>query len=146
MAHDLRHPAELRPFGDPDPDHLIGLAWHHALHARVAVERGRPWQAEHWISAIRDHVITLACLRLGHPAGYARTAHLLPAEVTGALEPALVRDLTTPELTRALAAAIAALSAELARTSPALAARLTPMLRDLTSVPTAGRTSPDIVT
>jgi hypothetical protein len=35
----------LEPFPAPDPRHLIGLAWHHALHARVCIERGRWWQA-----------------------------------------------------------------------------------------------------
>jgi hypothetical protein len=38
-------------------DDLIGLAWHHLLHARACVERGKPWQAEYWISALRDHVL-----------------------------------------------------------------------------------------
>jgi hypothetical protein len=55
------------PAGGPaDPGNLIGLAWHHALHARVCVERRRWWQAEHWIGAVRAQVIALACLRLGH--------------------------------------------------------------------------------
>jgi hypothetical protein len=43
---------------------------------------GRWWQAEHWISAMRDHVITLACVRLGYPAHYAKGAHLLPEDLT----------------------------------------------------------------
>src|SRR3954452_7155904 len=30
---------------------LFGYAVHHALRARFCIERGRPWQAEYWISA-----------------------------------------------------------------------------------------------
>ncbi len=36
---------------------LAGRAWHHALHARTSIERGRGWQAEHWIGAVRAQVI-----------------------------------------------------------------------------------------
>ncbi|HEU5334062.1 MAG TPA: nucleotidyltransferase domain-containing protein [Actinocrinis sp.] len=124
----------LEPFPDPGPRSLIGHAWHHALHARTCIARGRSWQAEHWISALRDQVVALACLRLGHPAFYAKGAHLLPPEVTDQLEPALVRSLDAPELSRALAAAAGALAAELGRSDPALAARLRPVLLGLAAI------------
>jgi hypothetical protein len=125
------------PTGDSGPttvserDRLAGLAWHHALHARVSVERHRALQAEHWIGALRTQVIALACLRLGYPTGYAKGAHLLPAELTAPLEATLVRSLDATELRRALSAAVAALAAELGRTDPDLAARLVPMLSEL---------------
>lgn len=61
-------PMPRRP-GTVDPGHLIGLAWHHVLHARICIQRTDPWQAEYWISAIRDHTLALACHRLGHPGG-----------------------------------------------------------------------------
>ncbi|WP_225448257.1 hypothetical protein [Streptacidiphilus sp. P02-A3a] len=51
----------------------------------MCVERQRWWQAEHWVSAVRDQVLALACLRLGHPTGYAKGAHLLPPELTAPL-------------------------------------------------------------
>jgi hypothetical protein len=124
-------PRHLEPFSPPDPEQLAGLVWHHALHARICIERGRRWQAEHWISAIRDHVITLACVRLGYPASYAKGAHLLPDDLTAPLEATLVRSLGEPELRRALAAAITVGSAELDRNDPALADRLRPMLTEL---------------
>jgi len=108
------HP--LEPFAAPDPDTLAGLAWHHALHARVSIERGRWWQAEHWIRAMRDHVITLACLRLGYPADRAKNAHLLPGDLN---------------------AAISVVADEIERHDPALATRLRPMLAGL-----AGAASP----
>jgi hypothetical protein len=124
-------PQPLEPFPAPDPRHLAGLLWHHALHARVSIERRRWWQAEHWISAMRDHTITLACARLGYPTAYAKGAHLLPDDLTPPLETTLVRSLTEPELRRALAAAINAAADELAQSDPALATRLRPMLAQL---------------
>lgn len=122
------------PVPPPKGDDLAGLAWHHALHARVAIERRRWWQAEYWISGVRDQVLALASLRLGHPADHARGAHLLPPEVTGPLDAALVRSLDEAELRRALGAAATALEAELGRSEPDLAARLWPMLAELPRV------------
>jgi hypothetical protein len=121
----------LEPFAPPNSDTLVGLAWHHAQHARVCIERSRWWQAEHWISAIRDHVITLACLRLDHPTAYAKGAHLLPDELTAPLESTLVSSLTEPELRRALDATVTVLMDEVERTDSALAARLRPLLAEL---------------
>jgi hypothetical protein len=101
------------------------------LHAYVCTQRGRWWQAEHWISGVRDHVLALAALRLGHPTSYAKGAHLLPAEVTAPLTAALVRSLDVAELQRALAAAVDALVDELRRCDPRLADRLAPTLQRL---------------
>jgi len=108
----------------PDPDHLLGLCWHHVLHARISLERGAPWQAEHWISAVRDHLLTLACLRLGLPSAYAKGADRLPPEVTGPLEETLVRSLDRADLQRALGAVTAALVRELPSSRGELAAAL----------------------
>ncbi len=47
--------------GPPDAHELFGYAVHHALRARVCIERGRYWQAEHWISGVRDYALSLAC-------------------------------------------------------------------------------------
>ncbi|WP_416975336.1 hypothetical protein [Streptomyces sp. 4F14] len=115
------------PFGDPDPAHLIGLSWHHALHARTCVERGRAWQAEHWIGALRAHLITLACLRLGVPSAHAKGAHLVDLP----LEPTLVRSLDAEELRRALGAAVGLLVAEVGHWDSGLAQRLGPALEEL---------------
>lgn len=121
------------PASPPSRDDLVGMAWHHALHARVCIERRRPWQAEHWTSALRDHILALACLRHGYPTSYAKGVHLLPAHVTAPLEPALVRSLDDVELQRAFSAALTALEDELRRIDPVLAARLQPMLAELSS-------------
>jgi predicted nucleotidyltransferase len=104
----------------PRHDSLAGMAWHHALHARVSIERRRWWQAEYWISAVRDRTIALACLRLGYPVHHAKGAHLLPEELTAPLTATLVRSLDEHELRRALRAATTALAAELETTDPAL--------------------------
>ncbi len=121
---------QLEALPPPAPDHLIGLGWHHLLHARSCIERGKPWQAEYWISALRDHALSLACLRLGQPAVYARGIDRLPASVTGSLADALVRSLDAPELRRALAAATAGFLRELEAADSALCARLKPILQE----------------
>ncbi|MEU9169012.1 hypothetical protein AB0D34_14615 [Streptomyces sp. NPDC048420] len=128
-------PRPLEPFAPPDADTLTGLLWHHALHARACIERGRWWQAEHWISALRDHVITLACLHLDLPSAHAKGAHLLPDDLSAELATTLVRSLAAEELHRALTAVVAAARTELAHSRPELATRLTPMLAELTNTP-----------
>ncbi|MBO0806287.1 MAG: hypothetical protein J2P25_24830 [Nocardiopsaceae bacterium] len=120
------------PFREPDARYVTGLIWHHALHARMCVERGHWWQAEHWIGALRTEVITLACLRLGYPTAYDKGAHLLPPGLAGPLEATLVRSLAGPELRRALRAAAEAAADEIERSDPALASTLRPMLAELT--------------
>lgn len=124
----------LESFPAPDRNTLAGMVWHHALHARICIERGRRWQAEHWISALRDHVISLASVRLGHPAYYSKGAHLLPYDLAAALETTLVRSLDEPELRRALAAAINVATDELAISDPELATTLRPMLAELSAL------------
>src|SRR6266536_5059924 len=69
----------------PSASSLIGLSWHHVLHARASIERHRLWQAEYWISAIRDHTLSLACLRLGENARERRGVDRLPSTVTDPL-------------------------------------------------------------
>jgi hypothetical protein len=122
------HPRPPSEAPAPSRRDLIGRAWHHALHARVGLRRGRWWQAEHWIGALRGQILELACLRLGHPTSYAKGAHLLPADVTAPLAATLVRALDEAELTRALDAAAAALIGEVALVDPPLAGRLAPIL------------------
>ena len=122
------HPQEPTP--PPAPRFLIGLCWHHVFHARSSIERGKPWRAEYWISALRDHTMTLACLRLGEETAEARGVDRLPASVTEPLAEALVRSLDDAELRRALAAATACFMAELDAWDPALCARLKPLLQE----------------
>ena len=118
----------------PDPRHLTGLGWHHIIHARAAIERGKVWQAEYWISALRDHILALACLRLGESAVYARGVDNLPASVSGPLQGALVRALDATELRRALAVATIAYLDAISHVDAALSARLGTLLRDVGGV------------
>lgn len=126
---------QLESFPEPDLSTIAGLAWHHLLHAQAGIHRGHWWQAEHWISATRSHLITLACLRLGFPASHAKGAHMLPVEAGAPLDLTLVRALTEPELVRALRAAARTYSDELRRADPTLAERFQPLLADLLKSP-----------
>jgi predicted nucleotidyltransferase len=121
---------QFGPAPQPDPQYLIGLAWHHVIHARASIERGKPWRAEYWISALRDHTLALACLRLGENAVYARGIDRLPATVTDPLKDALARSLDEQELRRALAAATECFITELEAWDTTLCARLKPLLQE----------------
>jgi len=96
----------------PSAEYLLGLCVHHAVRARLCIERGRLWQAEYWISGVRDQALALACLRHGLEARNARGFDQLPAPVTAALGDALVRSIDRAELLRALASAIEGLLRE----------------------------------
>lgn len=84
----------------------------YGLHARACIERGRLWQAEHYLGAVRDHALSLACLRVGATAVQARGYDDLPIDVRRRLEPALVGALEPTRLQRALAVAVEALLVE----------------------------------
>jgi hypothetical protein len=124
------NPRQLEPPPPPDAGHFVGLGWHHVLHAQSCIERGKPWQAEYWISAVRDYTLTLASLRLGEEASYARGADRLPDAVTGPLEEALVRSLDGAELRRALGVATACFTGEVEAVDAELCARLRPVLEE----------------
>jgi hypothetical protein len=84
----------------------------YALHARACIERARVWQAEHYVGAVRDHALSLACLNRGLTVPQARGYDDLPPEIlarsadahVGAVEPAALRE--------ALAASVGALLRE----------------------------------
>jgi hypothetical protein len=121
------------PDESPPPAHeLFGYAVHHALHARVCIERGRYWQAEYWISAVRDYALALACRRRGLDGTYGRDFDRLPAEVVDPVNHALVRSLERDELQRALGSAVAALLRESAE-ARAMAEEVEDQLRELAS-------------
>jgi predicted nucleotidyltransferase len=128
------NPRQLDPPPPPDARHTVGLGWHHVLHARVCIERGKPWQAEYWISAVRDYTLTLASIRLGEEASYARGADRLPDAVTGPLKGALVRSLDEAELRRALGVATACFIREVEVLDAELCGRLKPVLEEFGDV------------
>ena len=110
---------------------LIGLGWLYALHVRSSIARGRVWQAEYMLSAARDQVLALACLRHGVCAVEGRGIDSLPAQATAAVAGALVRSLDAAELRRAFGVVSDALIAETAQVDAALANRLAAPLREL---------------
>ncbi len=91
--------------------HLFGLAVHHAVRARFCIERGRVWQAEHWIGEIREHMLALAC-RHRLDWSHSRGIDDLPAEVLDSFSDALVRSVERENLLRALHGAVTGLLRE----------------------------------
>jgi len=118
---------DLPELPDQSAAELFGLAVHHAVRARFCVERGRFWQAEVWISALRDHALDLACLQRDLPVSYGRGFDALPAELLD--ESTLVRSLDRDGLLRALRAAVALL----VRVDPERSALLEEPFRELVS-------------
>jgi hypothetical protein len=84
----------------------------YALHARACIERGRVWQAEHYVGPVRDHALSLAYLRRGLPAVQARGYDDLPAETLARFEDAHVGTLEPGTLRAALAVSVLALVRE----------------------------------
>jgi hypothetical protein len=119
----------------PEAPYVIGLGWLHVLHARASIERNKGWQAEYWISGLRDQILALACLRLGEDARYGRGWSRLPARVTDPLRGALVRSLDATELRRALAVGTMCLIGELEHWDKQLCTRLAPLLREFGAPP-----------
>jgi len=91
---------------------LFGWGVIYALHARACIERGRVWQAEHYVGAVRDHALSLACLRKGLPAVQARGYDDLSAEILARFEGAHVGAVQPGALRAALAASALALMRE----------------------------------
>lgn len=103
------HDAPAAPAGlvIPTPaaaEDIFGWGVIYALHTRACIERGRLWQAEHYLCAVRDHALALACLRHGLSPVQARRYDDLPTDTlaaleharTGTLEPAPLRAALTP--------------------------------------------------
>jgi hypothetical protein len=121
-----------KPLAPPaDPNELFGYAAHHALRARFCIERGRHWQAEYWISGVRDYALSLACRARSLSANEGRGFDDLPLDVKEHFALALVQSLDRAELLRALEHAIDCLLQE-ATEAPDLAAKAEPELRKLT--------------
>jgi hypothetical protein len=93
---------------------IFGWGVIYALHARACIGRRRVWQAEHYVGAVRDHALSLACLRVGLVAVQARGYDELSDETLGRLEDAHVGALDPAALRTALAASVFALTREAA--------------------------------
>ena len=91
---------------------IFGWGVIYALHARACIERGRVWQAEHYVGAVRDHALSLACLRQGLPPAQARAYDDLSTETLARFEDAHVGTVEPGALRAALAASVLALMDE----------------------------------
>ena len=104
--------------GDPEAptpplaDDLFGWGVIYALHARACIERGRVWQAEHGVGAVRDRALSLACLREALPPVQGRGYDDLSVETLAQLDGAHVGALEPDALRKALAASVRALMRE----------------------------------
>jgi hypothetical protein len=91
---------------------LFGWGVIYALHARACIERGRVWQAEHYVGAVRDHALSLACLQQGLAAVQARGYDDLSAETLARFEDAHVGAVEPGVLRASLVASVRALMRE----------------------------------
>ena len=91
---------------------IFGWGVIYALHARACIERGRVWQAEHYVGAVRDLALALACLGQGLPAVQARGYDDLSGETLARYEYAHVGAADPAALRAALAASVVALMRE----------------------------------
>ena len=105
---------------------------HHAVRARYSIARDRRWQAEHWITGVREQALTLACLKRGLDWANGRGIDQLPADVLSQATDGRVRSLDRPELLRALKASTKILFREGAGIDELLG-RVEPSVRSLGS-------------
>ena len=113
----------------PDATDLFGWGVVYGIHARRCIKRERPWQAEHYIDATRDHALMLACLRNDLPTVQARGYDDLPPEILRRLSGTHVASLEREALQAAFTASMHALFCEgsyLPETA-AVASRLDPL-------------------
>lgn len=95
-------------------EEILGWGIIYALHARACIERQRLWQAEHYVGAVRDHGLSLACLGRGLTAVQARGYDQLPAATLQRFEHTHVTATAPHTLYGALRASVAALLREAA--------------------------------
>jgi len=119
-----------RPPAPAPVDDLFGWAAVYVREARACIERGRLWQAEHAVNAVRENALSIACARRGLPARFGRGFDDLPAGVLAAFDAARVRTLSRDALLGALRVATERLLDESADVVPA-AQRVASSLRAL---------------
>jgi hypothetical protein len=94
------------------PEPIFGWGVIYALHARACIERGRVLQAEHYVGAVRDHALSLACLREGVTAVQARGYDDLTPETRARVDGSRVGSLERRALRESLSASAHALMEE----------------------------------
>jgi hypothetical protein len=112
------------------PSEMFGYAVHHAVRARFCIERARPWQAEYWVSGVRDEALALGCHRRGLEVAFGRGYDRLPRDLLALAAEALVRFPARDELLRALGRSVELLLGETDEVRP-VALPLAECLREL---------------
>jgi hypothetical protein len=119
------------------PHDVYGWGVIYALHARACVERGRLLQAEHYVGAVRDHALALACLREGVVAVQARGYDDLSGKTLAAFENTHVRAAEPEALRAALGHSVRALTREGAEAKLVHADAVAERLAELAALDTA---------
>jgi hypothetical protein len=88
---------------------VFGWGVIYALHARACIERGRVWQAEHYVGAVRDHAFALACMRERVTVAQARGYDDLSANTLERFASSHVGGTERSSLRSALSASVSAL-------------------------------------
>ncbi|MBA3349582.1 MAG: nucleotidyltransferase domain-containing protein [Actinobacteria bacterium] len=114
----------------PSPHDLLRWAVLYARGARVSIERGKVWQAEHCLANLRIYALSFACRRRNLPASFGKGLDQLPPEVLAGFPDSLVSSVERLELTRALKSAVSALLSECA-SPPRVASKVEDHLRDV---------------
>lgn len=91
---------------DPSRQEILAYAVLYAVEARRDIERGRVWQAQHYIGQVREHALTLACVNRGLPALHGKGYDRLPSPLLDAFAGTLVVSLSPAALRQALATAM----------------------------------------
>ena len=115
---------EIIKMPSPSLDLMHSWGWHHVLHANSAINRKKLWQAEFWVTSIRNYIISMKCIRLGLPASYSRGADQLPENELKVLEQTFIKKLSQEELKRVLNIISKILIAEIKFTNAGLANKL----------------------
>jgi hypothetical protein len=108
----------------PDWSGEAGFAWHDVLHACVAANRNKPWQALFFLGRVRNRTLSLASERHGWEADEFALVDALPAAERDPLLDTLVTDVDRAALLAAIEVATRALLDELRRGDRELAERL----------------------
>ena len=108
----------------PDWPGEAGFAWHDVLHACVAANRSKPWQALFYLQRVRTRTLGLASERHGWEADEFARVDELPAPERDPLLASLVNELEPVSLLRAIEVATRAFLDELRGGDPGLADRL----------------------
>lgn len=123
ISHDPATPLEV----------YAGWVWLYALHVRSSLKRGRLWQAEFFVSGMRDYLISIACRRHGVLEYQGRGVDKLPSEELRKFEPTLVRSINSAELERVFSSLVKLYLQELAALDGPLGSRIAPVLNELSS-------------